>query len=82
MLYIWKTQYILIEERLYTPELGVYRSFGIMAVRRVPHRRQCGAYVRDISTNRAFTAKLAKRCNREGLSLIHFRDFITDALGC
>ena len=80
MLQLRNTQYILIEERNDTPELGPYASFGIMAVRRTGEGDQQLAYVRDVSTNRAFAGALVKRCNSAQLSPVHLRDFIEDAL--
>ena len=81
VLYIRKTQYILVEERHYAPELGSYRSFGIMAVRLSSQGREPLAYVRDVSTDRAFVAALVRRCTHSGLSPVHLRDFILDTLG-
>lgn len=81
VLYVWKPQYILVEEQRFSPELGAYRSYGIMAVRLSSQRRESLAYVRDISTDRALVAALVRRCNRSGLSPVHLRDFILDTLG-
>lgn len=81
VLYIWKPQYILVEEQHDASELGGYRSFGIMAVRLSSRGREPLAYVRDVSTDRAFAAALVRRCNRGGLSPVHLKDFILDTLG-
>lgn len=81
VLYVWKPKYILVEEKRYAPELGVYRSYGIMAVRLSSQGKEPLAYVRDISTDRALVAALVRRCTRGGLSPVHLRDFILDTLG-
>ena len=81
MLYMRKIQYILIEEQRCTPELGRYRSFGIMAARFSLQGAEALAYVPDVSTDRALAAALARRCTRSMLSPDHLRDFILDTLG-
>lgn len=81
-LYVQNIEYLLVEEQLFTPELGAYRSFGIEALCPSPQGSERLAYVSDVSTDRAFAAALAERCRRGGLSPVHLRDFITDALGC
>ncbi len=72
-IHLEKTQYVLVEEQLFTPELGEYRSFGI--------RTKNGEdFVSDVSTDRAFVSELVERCNREEVSPIHLRDIVVDAL--
>ena len=80
-LYTKNIQYLLVEEQLFTPELGSYRTFGIAALRRSPRGSEQLAYVSDVSTDRPFAAGLAERCRRGGLSPVHLPDFIADALG-
>jgi len=81
ILYFYKIQYVLVEEHRDVPDLGRYRSFGIMALRHTSRGRERLAYVPDVTTDRAFAAALARRCNRAELSPIHLRDFIADTLG-
>jgi len=72
-------RYIVVGERRYSPGLGAYRAYGILAVR-VDQRRRA-AYVPDVSTDRAFVSGLAERCADGQLSPIHLRDVVMDALG-
>jgi len=72
-------RYIVVGERRYSPELGVYRSYGILAVRADQKRR--AAYVPDVSVDRAFVSRLAERCTNGQLSPIQLRDAVMDALG-
>lgn len=76
-IHLEKTQYVLVEEQLFTPELGEYHSFGIKA-------KNSGGedmdFVSDVSTDRAFVSDLVERCNRAEVSPIHLRDIIADAL--
>jgi len=72
-------RYIVIGERRYSPELGAYRAYGILAVRADRKRRM--AYISDVSADRAFVSGLAERCTDGRLSPIHLRDVVMDALG-
>ena len=42
-LYTKNIQYLLVEEQLFTPELGSYRTFGIAALGGSPARRNAAA---------------------------------------
>ncbi len=72
-------RYTVVEEQRYSPELSAYQSYGIAAIQAEQNRR--AAYVPDVSINRAFVSRLAKRCTDGKLSPIHLRDVVMDALG-
>jgi len=72
-------RYIAVGERRYSPELGAYRTYGILAVRAGRKRR--AAYIPDVSADRAFVSGLAERYTAGKLSPIHLRDAVADALG-
>ena len=65
--------YIPIEEELCTPELGLYRSFGI----RVKNESgETVAVLSDISTDREMVWDIAERCTSGGLAPEHLRDVV------
>lgn len=72
-------QYIVVGEQRHTPELGIYRAYGIAAIQADQNRR--AAYVPDVSADWAFVSRLAERCTDGKLSPIHLRDVVMDALG-
>ena len=73
-------RYALISEKLFSSELGRYRSFGIRAFQKT----ECGwrevAFVSDVSTDRAAVEQLARRCTDGQLDPIHLLDVVEDAL--
>lgn len=73
-------RYALISEKLFSSELGHYRSFGIRAFQKT----ECGwrevAFVSDVSTDRAAVEQLARRCTEGQLDPIHLLDVVEDAL--
>ena len=73
-------RYALISEKLFSSELGRYRSFGIRAFQKT----ECGwrevAFVSDVSTDRAAVEQLARRCTEGQLDPIHLLDVVEDAL--
>lgn len=78
-------RYALISEKLFSSELGRYRSFGIRAFRiRAFQKTECGwrevAFVSDVSTDRAAVEQLARRCTEGQLDPIHLLDVVEDAL--
>ena len=72
--------YALISEKLFSSELGHYRSFGIRAFQKT----ECGwrevAFVADVATARATVKQLARRCTEGQLDPIHLLDVVEDAL--
>lgn len=69
-------RYALISEKLFSSELGRYRSFGIRAFQKT----ECGwrevAFVSDVSTDRAAVEQLARRCTEGQLDPIHLLDVV------
>lgn len=69
--------YIPIEEKLYTPELGSYRSYGIRV------ENEAGdtvAVLSDISLDKKRVSELAKRCTTGKLAPEHLRDVVLDSI--
>lgn len=70
-------KYEVMEERLYSSELGRYVSYGIIG------RDQSGkkvAICSDISPDRSFVAELCEKCNALGLSPMHLLDAVCDSM--
>ena len=59
--------YFPVEQLLFSPSLGCYRSFGLAAVLDAPQGKRCLALVQDVSTQESFVAGLARRCTEEQL---------------
>lgn len=72
--------YSVVEEQLYHPEIGSYRSFGIQYERYDKTGRKQLAVISDISTNKRFVVSLAERLNVYQLFPIHLRVYIDDIL--
>ena len=68
--------YIPFEETLHHPELGAYRSCGILVFK----GKELLMFAADISTNTKAVISLAERCTKEQLLPIHFYDVIDDFL--
>ncbi len=75
-----KIVYILVEQSLYSPYIGRYRSFGIAAVdcSAVPH--EVPAFIPDVSADRGFVSRLADLFTRENLDPIHLLNAIEDSI--
>lgn len=70
-------EYEVMEERLYSSELGSYVSYGIIG------RDRSGknvAVCSDISPDRSFVAELCEKCNALGLSPMHLLDVVCDSM--
>lgn len=74
-------QYLPVEERLYSPYLGRYRSFGIAAFKVCGEQREQVAFTSDVSTDEAFAAQLAQRCTVAQLNPVHLKDVVLDSIG-
>lgn len=72
-------EYLPIESKLTSPELGTYQTFGL---RVLDHRSQTEEVIviRDISTDRSFVAHLAYVYNRNQLDPVHLLDVLEDLL--
>ena len=58
-------RYVVVQEDLFSPELGHYRSYGIGAVNSKGERVN---FVSDVSLEKTFTEKIAKRCTKGQLA--------------
>ena len=74
-------QYLPVEERLSSLDLGEYRSFGIAAFRTCGEQREQVAFASDVSTDEAFAEQLAKRCTDAQLDPVHLKDVALDSIG-
>ena len=74
---IW---YIPVAERLFSPFLGHYSTFGIAAMQFHKRRWECCAFVSDVSVDEAFTVSLANACTQAQLSPVHLRYVIEDVI--
>lgn len=73
-------QYLPVEERLYSPYLGQYRSFGIAAFRVCGEQREQVAFASDVSTDETFAEQLAQRCTDAQLDPVHLKDVALDSI--
>lgn len=73
-------RYIPITEKLYMPEVGVYTSFGILALKRSNSGWKCCKIVSDVSTDYRSVFILTRCCNNGHLNVIHLSDVIEDFL--
>ena len=70
-------RYEVVEENMYSSELGGYVSYGVIG------RDLSGETVvicSDISSDRVFVAELCEKCNALGLSPLHLADVVYDAM--
>lgn len=74
-------QYLPIPEQLYSPDLGPYHSFGIVAIKVCDGEQQQKAFASDVSTDRDFVEELAERCTAAQLDPIHLKDIVLDSIG-
>ena len=68
--------YVAVEERLHSPDIGEYQSFGIIAY-------QHGKFIMsisDVSTDKAVVTDLAKCYSNAQLAPIHLYDVVEDFL--
>lgn len=72
--YRWK------KEKRYSPDIGLYRSFGIQVLKKAHRRWSVYKTVSDISTDRRLVRRLVRRCNIGVLDPVHLMDVIVDFL--
>lgn len=73
--------YFPVEQLLFSPSLGCYRSFGLAAGGwDAPQGKRCLALVQDVSTQESFVAGLARRCTEEQLEPVHLKNVIEDSI--
>lgn len=66
-------RYVVVQEDLFSPEIGHYHSFGICAIN---ERGERAAFVSDVSTNRNVAAEIASRCTAGQLDPKHLSDVV------
>ena len=70
--------FLPVEQVLFAPCLGHYRSFGIAAVRLSRSRCEIPAFVSDVSTDYSFVSYLADLFTRGHLEPLHLLNVIED----
>ena len=70
-------RYMLIEEELYSPDLGKYHSFGIIAL---DNTGKVITFVSDVSPDKALVEGICNRCTKGQLYPIHLLDVIEDSI--
>lgn len=73
-------QFRPIEQFLFSPELGEYRSFGIQAFSVSPTGAEEVSLISDVSCDPAFVSRLAEKCTQLQLDPVHLLDVVLDAL--
>ena len=75
-----KVRYEVVKQRLYSADLGVYDTYGIIALEHNGAEwREC-AFVSDVSVDPALAKRIAYDCTRYKLSPIHLFDVVCDYL--
>lgn len=72
--------YQVVQESLWTREIGRYTSYGVCAWHMEGERRVVLAHISDVFLNEETALNFVDRCNRLKLDLIHLSDAIEDAL--
>lgn len=72
--------YRVVRQKMFVPELGLYGTFGLLALRMHAGRTELLCLVQDVSVDRALVAELAARCTAGQLDPCHLHDVIEDAL--
>ena len=66
-------RYVVVQEDLFSPELGWYRSYGIGAEN---NKGEQITFVSDVSLEKVFTEEIAKRCTKGQLAPDQLLDVI------
>ncbi len=72
--------YRSIRQKMCTPELGCYITFGLLTLQLLSGRCRKVCLVPDVSTSEAFVRTLAAQCTAAQLDPRHLEDVIDDAL--
>ena len=72
--------YRVVRQKLFHPELGLYCTFGLLALHVCAGQGKLLYFVQDVSVDRALVADLAARCTAEQLEPCQLHDVIEDAL--
>ena len=73
-------QYLLVEETLSSPYIGVYHSFGISVSVFSDGKWKQINFVSDVSTDYIFMKNLVQACNEGQLDSTHLMDVILDSI--
>lgn len=73
-------QYLPIQNKLYSPEIGAYQSFGLRVLRVQEGKDEEIMIIPDISTDFSFTLRLASLFTEKQLDPIHLLDVIVDMI--
>ncbi len=75
---LWR--YAATSERLYSPELGRYVSYGLVAEVRNGSVWNQVEFIHDITTDRLVARQMAELFTEHQLSGVHLRDAVEDML--
>ena len=73
-----KLLFLPVEQELFAPHIGHYRSYGIAAVCLSCSRCEIPAFVSDVSTDYSFVSHLADLFTRNYLDPLHLLNVIED----
>lgn len=73
-------RYLPIENEVYSPYAGTYRAFGLRVLRQEEGGEEEFMILPSISTDFAFTLRLASLCTRRQLSPLRLLNFLEDLL--
>ena len=72
--------YRVLNERLWDSDAGTYTAYGIAACRPEAGAWKIIARISDVFLRAEDAEHFAAQCNRQALSLVHFRDVVEDAV--
>ena len=72
--------YRVVRQKLFTPELGLYTTYGILAVQDCRGCRQAVRFIPDVSVERTLVDTLARRCTAAQLDPCQLDDVVEDAI--
>ena len=77
-----KLVYVMVEEIACNPDVGEYITYGIMGERvdLGTKERIDRLVIHDITTKKELAEKIVDLCERNQVSLIHFREVLEDIL--
>ena len=73
-------QYLTIENKVFSPYIGWYRTFGLRILRVWDEMDEEIMILPDVSTDFAFTLRLARLFTQKQLDPLHLLDVIEDML--
>ena len=73
-------QYLPIQNELFSPEIGQYRAFGLRVLQVRDEQDEEVMILPDVSTDFAFTLRLASLFTERQLDPVHLLDVIVDSI--